>query len=230
MKIHGLQKLTLLDFPSHTACTVFLGTCDFRCPYCHNYELVDGSAPAIMEADEVFAFLRKRQGLLDGVAVTGGEPCMNRELPAFLSEVRELGFATKVDTNGNHPAMLRRILSEGLADYVAMDVKNSPDKYAMTIGLPSFNLKRVQESIDLLLSSGIDYEFRTTCVREFHEERDFREIGEMIRGAKRYFLQNFTDRESVPYGNLHGFSREEMEIFSKIMAESVETVEIRGID
>ena len=230
MKIHGLQKLTLLDFPGHTACTVFLGTCDFRCPYCHNYELVDGSAPAIMEADEVFAFLRKRQGLLDGVAVTGGEPCMNRELPAFLSEVRELGFATKVDTNGNHPAMLRRILSEGLADYVAMDVKNSPDKYAMTIGLPSFNLKRVQESIDLLLSSGIDYEFRTTCVREFHEERDFREIGEMIRGAKRYFLQNFTDRESVPYGNLHGFSREEMEIISKIMAESVETVEIRGID
>ena len=150
MNIHGLQKMTLLDFPGKVACTVFLGQCDFRCPFCHNFELVDGSAPAIMGEEELFSFLRKRQGLLDGVAVTGGEPCIHRELPEFLGKIKEMGYAVKLDTNGNHPWLLRTILADGLADYVAMDVKNSPAKYAETIGKDRFSLSGVLQSIELL--------------------------------------------------------------------------------
>lgn len=230
MKIHGLQKMTLLDFPGHVACTVFLGQCDFRCPFCHNFELVDGSAPAIMEEEELFAFLSKRKGLLDGVAVTGGEPCIHKELPDLLRRAREMGFLTKLDTNGNHPKMLCQILEDGLVDYVAMDIKNSPEKYALTAGLGQLDLSKIRESIGLLKDSGIPYEFRTTVVKEFHEAADFHGIGQMIRGAKSYFLQSFTDRDSVPYGNLHSHDPEEIRKFAHIMSEYVECVNIRGVD
>ena len=230
MKIHGLQKMTLLDFPGHVACTVFLGGCDLRCPFCHNYELATGAAPALMEEEEFFSFLEKRKGLLDGVAVTGGEPCLHRDLPAFLKRVRSMGYLTKVDTNGNHPELLEEILCNGLADYVAMDIKNSPAKYAVTCGLDAFDLSNVRESIRLLLESGIDHEFRTTVVEEFHEEEDFREIGKLIQGAEKYFLQSFTDRDTVPYGNLHAPSPEKLRKFALIVQEYVQTVEIRGVD
>ena len=136
MMICGLQKMTLLDFPGHVACTVFLGGCDFRCPFCHNYELVDGTAEPVMEEEELLAFLKKRQGLLDGVAFTGGEPCLHRDLPELLQKIRGLGYAVKLDTNGCHPKLVRRILDDRLADYVAMDIKNSPEKYAATAGIP----------------------------------------------------------------------------------------------
>lgn len=230
MKIHGLQKMTLLDFPGRVACTVFTGMCDFRCPYCHNFELVDGTAPAVMEEEEFLAFLKKRQGLLDGVAVTGGEPCLHRELPDFLLRIRELGFAVKLDTNGNHPEVLRQILDRKLADYVAMDIKNRPEKYAMTIGLKSFDPARVRESISLLMESGTDYEFRTTVVREFHEAEDFEGIGGMIRGARAYYLQSFTDRDTVPFGGLHAPSRQELESYAGIVSKYVDNVVIRGVD
>lgn len=230
MKIHGLQKMTLLDFPGRVACTVFTGMCDFRCPYCHNFELVDGTAPAVMEEEEFLAFLKKRQGLLDGVAVTGGEPCLHRELPDFLLRIRELGFAVKLDTNGNHPEVLRQILDRKLADYVAMDIKNRPEKYAMTIGLKSFDPARVRESISLLMESGTDYEFRTTVVREFHEAEDFERIGRMIRGARAYYLQSFTDRDTVPFGGLHAPSRQELESYAGIVSKYVDNVVIRGVD
>ena len=172
MKIHGLQKMTLLDFPGHVACTVFLGGCDLRCPFCHNYELATLQAPAVMEEDELFAFLAKRKGLLDGVAITGGEPCLYRDLPAFIGKIRAQGFPVKLDTNGTHPAVLREILEQGLADYVAMDVKNSPSKYALTCGLSEIDTAPVSESIELLKASKIDYEFRTTVVDELHDVED----------------------------------------------------------
>ena len=156
MKIHGLQKLTLLDFPRRVACTVFLGGCDYRCPFCHNYELVDGSAPALIDEDELFAFLKKRAGLLEGVAITGGEPCLHPDLPDLMRRIRALGYAVKLDTNGAHPDRLAAILGEGLADYVAMDIKNSPEKYAMTAGLSSVDLTPVRESVKLLMGSGTD--------------------------------------------------------------------------
>lgn len=230
MKIHGLQKMTLLDFPGRVACTVFTGFCDMRCPFCHNYELVDGSAPAIMTSDELFSFLSKRKGLLDGVAITGGEPCLNEELPDLLRKIRDMGFQTKLDTNGNHPQMLKRILDEGLIDYAAMDVKNSRAKYAMTIGLSRFDTKNIEESIDLLKHSDIDYEFRTTVVHEFHEDADFEEIGQMISGAKHYFLQCFTDRDTVPFGNLTAPAQEDLERYAEIVRKYVKDTQIRGMD
>ena len=230
MKIHGLQKMTLLDFPGRVACTVFLGGCDFRCPFCHNYELVDGSAPALMEEDALFAFLKKRTGLLDGVAITGGEPCLRPDLPELLSKIRDLGYAVKLDTNGTHPGLLRSLIEGGLVDYVAMDVKNSPEKYASTVGLEKVDLAPVRESVALLKASPIEYEFRTTVVEELHGEKDFEAIGAWIAGAKRYFLQAFTDRDSVPYGNLHAPSREKLMRCADIVRAYVPEVFLRGVD
>ena len=230
MKIHGLQKMTLLDFPGKVACTVFLGGCDFRCPFCHNFELVDGSAPAVMDEAELLAFLKRRQGLLDGVAITGGEPCLHPELPRLIREIRALGYAVKLDTNGAHPAMLAELLDGGLVDYVAMDIKNSPAKYAQTAGLAGLDLEPVRESVRLLMRGGTDYEFRTTLVRELHEEADIRAISEWIAGAKRYCLQAFTDRDTVPFGGLHAPEREDLLRWAETARERVGEVLIRGID
>lgn len=239
MKIHGLQKMTLLDFPEHVACTVFLGGCDLRCPYCHNYELATGKVPPVMEEEELLAFLAKRKGLLDGVAITGGEPCLHRDLPDFIARIRALGFAVKLDTNGTHPDMLREVLEKGLVDYVAMDVKNSPARYALTAGLteketdensePAF-VSAVRESIRILMESGVDYEFRTTVVEELHREEDFEEIGALIKGAKRYFLQCFTDRDTVPYAGLSAPSKAKLEACAAIVRRYVGDVKIRGVE
>ena len=230
MNIHGLQKLTLLDYPGKVACTVFLGYCDFRCPFCHNFELVDGTAPVLCEEDEFFDYISKRRGLLDGVAITGGEPCIHKDLPEFIKKIKDLGFPVKLDTNGNHPAVLKELLDKGLVDYVAMDIKNSPEKYAMTAGLDSFDLTNVKESIALLIGSDIDYEFRTTVVKELHSKEDFTEIGKLIQGAKKYFLQNFTDRDTVPFGGFSPASKEEIAEFAWEAGRFVESVEIRGVD
>ena len=259
MKIHGLQKMTLLDFPGRVACTVFLGGCDFRCPYCHNFELVTGEAKPLMDDEELFAFLEKRHGLLDGVAITGGEPCLNPGLPGLLRRIREMGFLTKLDTNGYHPDVLSSLLEEGLVDYVAMDIKNSPGKYAETAGIfdasaaqsgagvheaaqspgssgmqmsaaqNGFDLDKIRKSIALLINGTVDYEFRTTVVKELHEDADFEAMGQMIRGAKRYFLQCFTDRDTVPFGNLHGPTPEEMEQFAEIARRYVPETQVRGV-
>lgn len=230
MKIHGLQKMTLLDFPGRVACTVFLGGCDFRCPFCHNFELIDGTAQPIMDDEELLAFLRRRSGLLDGVAFTGGEPCLHPGLPDLLRKIRALDFATKLDTNGFHPDMLQDILEQKLVDYVAMDVKNSPDKYAATCGLDSLDLAPILQSIELLKASGVDYEFRTTVVAELHRAEDFAAIGGMIRGARRYFLQCFTDRDSVPFGDLHAPSREDLLRYAEIVRPFVPETQLRGVD
>lgn len=229
MKLHGLQKMTLLDFPEHVACTVFLGGCDFRCPFCHNFELADGSAKAVMTDDDFFKFLSGRKGLLDGVAITGGEPCMHKELPAFLAKIKELGFAVKLDTNGYHPETLENILENELCDYVAMDIKNSPAKYAETCGIKEIDISVIKKSIGLVMKKAKDYEFRTTVVKEFHSEEDFEEIGKMIKGGGRYFLQAFTDRDTVPFGNLHAPSRDELEKYAAIARKYVSKAEVRGV-
>ena len=229
MNIQGLQKMTLLDFPGRVACTVFLSGCDFRCPFCHNGELLDGTAETLMTDRELLAFLEKRKGLLDGVAFTGGEPTLRPDLPALMAEIRAMGFAVKLDTNGNHPDALRRILGEGLADYVAMDVKNSPERYGETIGIPDFDVSNIEKSLTLLKMSGVDYELRTTVVKEFHDEDSFRDIGPWITGAKRYFLQCFTDRESVPFQGLHAPEKVELERFADSVRPYVREVSLRGI-
>ena len=228
MRIQGLQKMTLLDFPGRVACTVFLGGCDFRCPFCHNFELVEGPLPEAIAEEDFFAFLQKRRGLLDGVAITGGEPCLRRDLPQFLEKIRDAGFPVKLDTNGNHPAMLRRVIQEGLASYVAMDVKNSPRKYAQTVGLPEIDLAPIGESIELLKSAGIPYEFRTTVVRELHEERDFEEIGAWIEGAEQYFLQPFTGRDTVPDRSLSAPDSGDLRKYCDVAARYVKHAGQRG--
>ncbi len=231
MQIHGLQKMTLLDFPEHVACTVFLGGCDLRCPFCHNYELADGSAPPVMDDEALLSFLSKRRGLLDGVAITGGEPCLRQDLPVLVSRIRDLGFAVKLDTNGFHPGMLGKLLGDGAVDYVAMDIKNSPAKYALTAGVPEpLDLAPLYESIGMLISSGTDHEFRTTVVQELHEAEDFRQIGEMIRGAGKYFLQSFTDRDTVPFQGFSAPSKENLNNYADIVREYVCHVTIRGTD
>ena len=183
-----------------------------------------------MEEDELLAFLKTRQGLLDGVAFTGGEPCLHSGLPDLMAKIRDLGFATKLDSNGYHPARLREVIDRGLADYIAMDIKNSPAKYAMTCGIDSVDMNIIRESIGLIMERAPDYEFRTTVVEEFHEASDFHAMGEMIRGARHYFLQCFTDRDSVPYGNLHAPSRESLEEYRKISRIYVTDTELRGVD
>lgn len=186
----GLQKLTLLDYPGKVACTVFTCGCDFRCPFCHNASLVTGSDDVLEEESEILAFLRKRTGILDGVCITGGEPLMHEELFGFARQVKELGFSLKLDTNGSYPDRLERMLSEGLADYVAMDIKNAPAKYAMTVGGGDF-LPQVRRSVELLKEGRVPYEFRTTVTGNLHDVADFAAIGEWIRGAEKYFLQPF---------------------------------------
>ena len=222
--------MTLLDFPGRVACTVFLGGCDFRCPFCHNFELADGSAKSVMDEDELLGFLQKRRGLLDGVAITGGEPCLHPGLPALMGKLKALGYAVKLDTNGMHPDQLAAILGEGLADYVAMDIKNSPEKYAMTAGLTRVDLAPVRRSVELLTAGAADYEFRTTVVDELHEAADFEAIGAWIRGAKRYFLQAFTDRDTVPFGNLHAPSAEKLREYLDIARRYVPGSALRGVE
>ena len=230
IRIFGLQKLSLLDFPGRVACTVFLGGCDFRCPFCHNFELVDGTASPVMDAEELLAFLSGRRGLLDAVAVTGGEPCLQPALPELLRAFREMGYAVKLDTNGYHPALLRQVLEEGLADYVAMDIKNSPAKYAQTVGLPALDLAPIHESVALLKEGRVPYEFRTTVVRELHEEADFHAIAGWIRGAQRYFLQPFQDRDTVPFAGFHAPDAAQLAAWLAVVSPWVGEARIRGAD
>ncbi len=230
MKIHGLQKMTLLDFPGKVACTVFLSGCDMRCPFCHNAELIDGTAPAVMEEEELLAFLKKRTGLLEGVAITGGEPLLRDDTIVLMEKIRDLGYPVKLDTNGTHPDRLRKILDRELAAYVAMDIKNSPDRYAVTAGLEKLDLAPVRESVSLLMEGRTDYEFRTTVVAELHDGDSFRGIGEWIRGARRYYLQKFTDRDTVPFGGFHAPEDAKMLEYAAIAREYVPSAVIRGMD
>lgn len=229
MKINGLQKLTLLDYPGHTACTVFLAGCDMDCPFCHNSDLITGNAPVQTDDRELMAFLQKRKGILDGVAFTGGEPLLRKDLPDLMARIKEEGYQVKLDTNGNHPEELRRVINAGLADYVAMDIKNSAGRYAKTAGVAALDIGRIQESISLLIGGSCDYEFRTTVTAQLHDEESFRGIGPMIEGAKRYFLQAFADRDSVRFAGFSAPSKEEMESYAQIVRPFVKEVQIRGI-
>lgn len=235
MKILGLQKMTMLDFPGRIACTVFTGGCNFRCPFCHNASLVlperMGEAREIGE-EEFFRFLKGRKGLLDGVAITGGEPLLNSDIDLLLRKIRALGFAVKLDTNGSFPQRLKALTAEGLLDYVAMDIKNSPEKYAATVGLPEIDLAPIRESVEFLLEGRVPCEFRTTVLPAFQKEEDFPKIGEWIRGAEKYFLQNFVDSGELIAGQ-NGFSaytKDDLERFASLLRPFVKSVELRGVE
>lgn len=230
MTIEGLQKLTLLDYPGRTACTVFLAGCNFRCPFCHNYELVANPVAPLMTDEELLDYLQKRKGLLDGVAITGGEPLMRRELPELLRKIKALGYAVKLDTNGCFPARLKEIVGEGLVDYVAMDVKNAPARYGETVGFPKLTLTAVEESVNFLMTDVVDYEFRTTVIEQFHSDEEIETIGRWIQGAKRWFLQRFKPSEMVPNETLTAPSTQKMEEYLKIAQKYVPAAELRGVD
>ncbi len=194
----GFQKLTLLDFPGVVACTLFTKGCNFLCPFCHNAPLVTRPKEAeSFSQEEILAFLKKRQGVLEGVCVTGGEPLLHTDLPAFLRQVKDLGYKIKLDTNGSFPKRLKDLAAQGLLDYVAMDIKNALEKYPLTAGTASVNIQDIEESIEFLLLGTLPYEFRTTVVKELHSVSDIAAIGQRIRGAEKYFLQNFSDRGSL---------------------------------
>ena len=219
--------MTLLDFPGKVACTVFTGGYNFRCPFCHNAALLDGSADEISE-DEVMAFLKKRRGLLDGVCITGGEPLLQPDIAEFISKLREMGYAVKLDTNGSYPARLKELADLGIIDYIAMDVKNCPEKYSITAGCENISFSDIEESIDFLLHGSIGYEFRTTVVKEFHTVSDIEKLAERIKGARHYFLQYFVDSGNLLSGGLHSADKETMEKMRSAAAYYVCSAEIRG--
>ena len=212
MQIFGFNKTTLLDFPEHVACTVFTGGCNFRCPFCQNGDLVlhGGSLP-VLDEEEVFGVLRKRKGILTGVCVTGGEPTLQRDLDVFLSRVKELGYLVKLDSNGYRPEVLQSLRERGLVDYFAMDIKSSPENYARTAGVKELDMGLIRESVDFIRSCGLDYEFRTTVVRELHSSGDFLSIGEWLKGCKAYFLQSYVESEGVICKEFSSYSKEELE-------------------
>lgn len=231
MDINGIQKLTLLDYPGKVACTVFLAGCDLKCPFCHNSELWSVNAPAVMDDKELLAFLEKRRGMLEGVAFTGGEPLLRPELPEVMTKIKELGFAVKLDTNGTHPDKLRALIGEGLVDRVAMDIKNDPERYALTCGREAqgFPMDAIRKSIEILMNGGIEYEFRTTAVKPLHDADSFRGIGEMIRGAEEYYIQPFADRDTVLFSGFETPAKEELESWLGIVKPFVKRARIRGM-
>lgn len=229
MIIKGFQKLTLLDFPGRMACTVFTGGCNFRCPFCHNALLVTEMDDVEYTEEEIFSYLEKRRNVLDGVAVTGGEPLLQKDIERFLYEIKEKGFAVKLDTNGSYPGKLADILEMGLVDYVAMDIKNSRARYGETVGIENFDIKPVEESVELLRSSGVDYEFRTTLTKDFHTPQDMQELAEWIKGTPKYFLQNFVDSGNLIDASCKGLSKSEMNEMLEIARVYVPSAQLRGI-
>lgn len=229
MTIAGLQKLTLLDFPGKTACTVFLNGCNFRCPFCHNFQLAKGMAEPLMGEEELLCFLESRKGLLDGVCFTGGEPLMQKELPALIRKIKEMGYAVKLDTNGCFPDRLKGLIEEGLLDYVAMDVKNTLARYGETVGFLKLETAQIEKSIALLKEGRVDYEFRTTVVKEFHGEKELSEIAHLLQGAKRYFLQQFKPSEQVPK-DLTAPTYKEMFAYLRAVKKILPIAELRGVD
>lgn len=232
--IAGLQKMTLLDFPGKVACTVFLHGCNWRCPFCHNSELLAGKGEELMTEEAFFKFLRSRQGLLEGVAVSGGEPTLYKELPVFLKKIKDLGFAVKLDTNGSHPEVLKELVARGLVDYVAVDAKNSPAMYGKTVGKESFDLAPVEESLRFLIGGDVDYELRTTLVLPLHDEVSVTELGRWLAGLvpgkkpKRLFLQRFADRDTVAFAGFSAPEEDAVEQWAEMLRPYVESVTIRN--
>lgn len=224
----GFQKLTLLDYPEKVACILFTMGCNFRCPFCHNASLVRAENKAEISEEEVLSFLKKRKGVMDGVCISGGEPLLYDGLGDFIKKVKALGYSVKLDTNGSLPEELKALVREGLVDYVAMDIKNSFESYDKTTGIKT-DLNNIKESLAFLLSGTVEYEFRTTLVKELHTDEDMESIGKMIKGAKRYFLQNFVDSGDVLCDNMHPLTEDELKKMMQIAKKYVPNTICRGM-
>lgn len=230
IRIQGLQKLTLLDYPEKVACTIFTAGCNFRCPFCHNASLVTRTEEnEEISVGEIQKFLKKRQGILDGVCVTGGEPLFWTGIGEFLRMIKDCGYQVKLDTNGSYPERLKKLVKEGLADYVAVDIKNSRENYGRTVGIEGYDVSKIEETVEFLLEGHVDYEFRTTVVRQFHGKKDIEMIGQWIKGAKRYYLQQFIDSGDLIGLGLSGYEKAQMESAREIAAQYVEHASLRGV-
>ncbi len=228
MDIYGLLKLTLLDYPGKVACTVFTGGCNFRCPFCHNTPLVEKSDGTIMSEGEFFDFLVKRKCILDAVCVSGGEPLLQNDIISFMGKIKGLGYSVKLDTNGSFPKRLAEVIKSGFCDYIAMDIKNSPGDYSKTAG-SDVKVANILESIELIKACGIDHEFRTTVVKDFHTENSIRKLTTLIKNEKNYFLQPYRDSENVMIQGLKGFEAVELQKLLAAARENVPAAQLRGI-
>ena len=234
MIISGLQKMTLLDFPGKVACTVFLQGCNYRCPFCHNAELLEGKTEPVMTEAEFLGFLKKRVGLLEGVCVSGGEPTLSSGLRDLLAAIKELGYAVKLDTNGSRPAVLKALVAEGLVDYVAMDIKNAPSRYAQTAGLSKVDLAAIEESAAFLMSGAVESEFRTTVVSPLHDVASMEEMGRWLHNiacgkpVKKLFLQPFVDRDTVVFSGLSAPDSTQIAEFVELLKHFVLEINVRG--
>ena len=232
MEFNGMEKLSLVDFDGNLSTTIFTSGCPFRCPFCHNADLVlkPASLPVI-PFEEILSYLRKRQGILEAVCITGGEPTLGGDdLLLKMALIKELGYKIKLDSNGFRPEILKKAVEKGLVDFIAMDLKNSKEKYPMTIGLPSFDLSTVEESISFLLKGRVPYEFRTTIIEEFHDEEDILKMREWIDGASRYFLQRYIDSENCIQHGYHAISYEKANHYLSLLQGHFGTVDLRGYD
>ena len=228
MKINGFQKLTLLDFPEKVACIIFTAGCNFRCPFCHNASLVTHiDENQNIDEEEIFTYLEKRKGLLDGVCITGGEPLLQSDIKEFIQKIKNMGYAVKLDTNGSYPEKLRDLIENNLVDYVAMDIKNSREKYAETAGIQNLLLDNIEKSISLLLENKVDYEFRTTVVNELHTKEDIKNISVLIKGTKKYFIQNFKDSGDIIARNMTEVTQNNLEDMLKTALDSGLSAKIR---
>lgn len=220
--------MTVLDFPGRIACIVFTYGCNFRCPFCHNAGLVIHEADFIDE-EEIFSYLNKRKGILDGVCISGGEPLLHaKDLFEFMRRVKDMGYLVKLDTNGSFPKELKYAIDNRLVDYVAMDIKNCEEKYAITAGVSEIDISKIKESIEIIMSSGVDYEFRTTVTRELHTPDDFAKIGELIKGAKKHYIQNFKDSENLILNSSSPLDNQALNSLLEAISPYVELAAIRG--
>ena len=228
MKIAGIQKLSLLDYPDKVSCIIYTYGCNFKCSFCHNSTLLDGDLEQTKEED-IIEYLQKRKKILEGVVISGGEPTIQKDLKKFIKKIKSMGFFVKLDTNGYNPKVLKDLIDEGLIDYVAMDIKSPLDKYSTVCGVRNLKIDNIKESINILLNSKIDYEFRTTIMKEYHDIDSIKEILKMIGKKPKYYLQNFRLSENVPDKNLHGFGIEELMKMEKELNVLYKNVKIRDL-
>ena len=229
MAIVGIDKLSLLDYEDKVSVVLFSQACNMRCPFCHNGEAILGASKEDgIDFNEILDFLKTRRGLIDAVVFTGGEPTLENDLKVKIKAVRDLGFLIKLDTNGTNPEIVNNLLDEGLVDYVAMDIKNCPSLYAETVGLKCINIENIKKSISIIMKKAPDYEFRTTLVKEFHEKMDYQEFLNLIKGAKRLYLQKFVDREGCIKKGLHDVDEVEASKLRDYLSSEIPEVNLRG--
>lgn len=228
MKIFGLEKLSLVDFDGHLSATVFTGGCNFRCPFCHNSDLINLQNVASISEEEFFAFLDKRKSLIDSVCVSGGEPTLQPDLKEFIQKIKARGFLVKLDSNGTNYLLLKQLIDEKLIDYVAMDIKNSQEKYPLTAGNKNIDMEAIKKSVNLLKQNVIPYEFRTTLINSHHNEKDMEEIAEWLSGSEKLFLQRFVDNGTCIKSGLSAVEQPEALKFKEILSKKIKQVELRG--